>query len=909
VKQAGTPPFGTTLGNMSTTNRDRAALLAVVLAAAAVYVSTLAPGLIAITDTPKFQFIGRILGTAHPPGYPLYVLVSHLFGWLPIGSLAYRINLMSAAFGAAACGLAFVAARLLGVRRSIALAAALALAFGSTFWYVSTIAEVYTLNVFLFAGSLVAILAWQETHRAAWFFAAVALVGIAMGNHTTIVFMVPALACCAVVEAPRFALHPRTIVAAAAIVALALTQYSFIIIRTHQGAWGEAPASNLRELARVVAGAEYFGDVMPGGIRQLARERAPIVWNAFVRELSPAALILAAAGAAALWRRSKAILSLFLVAGSAYVTFGAAYMPHQFEVFLVPAFVLGWLLAAAGAEWFAGALERYRRPLMVAAPTLALMALAAWQITRNYDTRDLSHQRADMRFFDALFDRLPQKAVLLDEDFLIDRMVHYKTLGEAAAAGREILANVAPQPGRLDELSKNRYSIFAFPQTSKRLRLLDGFEFSYSPMELQGGTFGRFVEDLPAGSLIAMAAPARQLALVPQEEHFLTRVAPGLSVPPGSSVALVAQTRSSVVRAASDPRQARVHFEAPFDRHPPVEADADGDDAVIKLGGREILRTRAGIAVAAWTASGPATFVLRPSSLVPPTAPTPYQVYALRSVRSRLPVGPSWIDLTAAMASGNFIYSIPAGRSRLVLFAARQRPLAPALLETSARDWPRLEVRTFEGPHAADGPLAQALRDDQLPAGQRLMAGRFVYRVAIDTGWPGVAGLHVGLGGVPDAAYGRFAADAPASLYGLDLQTHLARVDDQASLLHMARNHHEHLVGAGWSPVQADGVGPYRETIAPEAELTVPLSERTALRVGVQLIRLPGAGGDAEVGLSLNQQAFAPLAAGPNWRRLWWNIPGGAVKAGVNSLVLSVSPGGQRIAVSDVLFETTVEPR
>jgi len=64
--------------------------------ALSLYVMTMAPGLIAIEDTPKFQFIGRILGTAHPPGYPFYVVVSHLFGWVPLGNLAWRINLLSA---------------------------------------------------------------------------------------------------------------------------------------------------------------------------------------------------------------------------------------------------------------------------------------------------------------------------------------------------------------------------------------------------------------------------------------------------------------------------------------------------------------------------------------------------------------------------------------------------------------------------------------------------------------------------------------------------------------------------------------------------------------------------------------------------------------------------------------------
>jgi hypothetical protein len=893
---------------MSTSSRSWAALLTVVVATGAIYVSTLAPGLIAITDTPKFQFIGRILGTAHPPGYPLYVLVSHLFGWLPIGSLAYRINLMSATFGAAACGLAFVAARQLGIRRSIALAAALALGLGSTYWYVSTIAEVYTLNAFLFAASLVAILAWRRTRRARWFFTAVALVGLAMGNHTTIVFMVPAIACCATLEAPRFALHPRTIAIAALIVLVALAQYLFIILRTHQGAWGEAPASNLGELARVVAGAGYFRDVVAGGIGQLSRERAPIVWKAFIRELTPVALILSAAGAAAVWRTSKATLSLFLIAGLGYAAFGAAYMPPDFNVYLVPAFVLCWLLAAAGAEWFAEGLQRYRTPLIASAPALILFTIAGWQIWRNYDARDLSHHRADMRFFEALFDRLPERTALLGEDFLIDRMVHYKTLGEGAAAGREILANVAPRPERIQELSSKRYSVFAFPQTSKQLRLLEGFEFGYSPVELTGGTFGRFVDDLQAGSLVAVAAPAAQLALLPERADVWRRLAPGLQVAAGNSLALATVMRSGMVRTASDPRHARVQFESPpSDRRPPIEVHADDVNAVIELGGREVLRTRAGIAVAAWTGTSLAAFVLRPSRPIPPTLPTPYQVYALRAIRERQQVGSSWTDLTGATASGNFIYRIPPGRSRLVLFVARQRPLAPALLECSARDWPRLDVQTFEGPHAPDGPLARMLGEEQLTVDSRLMGAAWVYRLAIDTSWPGAAGLHVGLGGVPDTAFGRFAADAPASIYGLDLLTHLARIDDGASMLRMARDHHEHLVGAGWSPVQADGVGPYRETSAAEAELMFPLDRPVPLRVGVQVIPLPGEGTAAELGLSVNDQAFAPLAAGAEWQRLWWNVPAGAVRAGVNSLVLSVSPRGQRVAVSDVLFERTSE--
>jgi hypothetical protein len=46
-------------------------------AALVVYGRTLAPGLIALLDTPMFQFVGRVLGVPHNPGYPLYVMLTY----------------------------------------------------------------------------------------------------------------------------------------------------------------------------------------------------------------------------------------------------------------------------------------------------------------------------------------------------------------------------------------------------------------------------------------------------------------------------------------------------------------------------------------------------------------------------------------------------------------------------------------------------------------------------------------------------------------------------------------------------------------------------------------------------------------------------------------------------------------
>ena len=72
-------------------------------------------------DTGELQTVGPLLGTAHPTGFPTYVLL----GWLasvvlqPLGEPAFRMNLLSAFCLAAAAGLTVDLVRAL--TRSVAL--------------------------------------------------------------------------------------------------------------------------------------------------------------------------------------------------------------------------------------------------------------------------------------------------------------------------------------------------------------------------------------------------------------------------------------------------------------------------------------------------------------------------------------------------------------------------------------------------------------------------------------------------------------------------------------------------------------------------------------------------------------------------------------------------------------------
>src|SRR3712207_9227121 len=92
-----------------------------------------------------------VLGMTHPTGYPSYLMLSHLFTYLPFGDCAYRANLASAVYAALAVSVVFAAGYLLSRRVVAAAIAALAFGLGSALWSQAVIAEVYTLNALFVA--------------------------------------------------------------------------------------------------------------------------------------------------------------------------------------------------------------------------------------------------------------------------------------------------------------------------------------------------------------------------------------------------------------------------------------------------------------------------------------------------------------------------------------------------------------------------------------------------------------------------------------------------------------------------------------------------------------------------------------------------------------------------------------
>ena len=73
-----------------------------------IYIVTLGPT-IAFWDTAEYIAAAKVLGIPHPPGNPLFVILAHVFGLIPLAAeYAARINLFAAVTGAATAGIWFL---------------------------------------------------------------------------------------------------------------------------------------------------------------------------------------------------------------------------------------------------------------------------------------------------------------------------------------------------------------------------------------------------------------------------------------------------------------------------------------------------------------------------------------------------------------------------------------------------------------------------------------------------------------------------------------------------------------------------------------------------------------------------------------------------------------------------------
>lgn len=322
-------------------------------------------------DTFEFQVVAPKMGIAHPTGYPLYILLGKAFSLLPLGSVAWRVNLTSAvaATGAVVCLWRLIPSDGETHPRSplVAMLAAAALAFSRTFWSQAVVAEVYALHL-LFIGALLllasALLQRPGARPIVW--AMSFLTGLALSHHLTAVLLLPAVGLAVLLARPR--MDWRGWAAAAGLLLVGLSVVAYIPVRWP--ALHEGQPMTLRAFADYVTGRQF------GGALQLRLLRDPTRWAILLQVLREPfgwpGLALAGVGLAWMALRRSALAAVTGLAFLAYCLYGLIYLVPDVRVFLLPTHLLLALWIGAGV----GALVRLTAGWRAWVPSTVLALLA-----------------------------------------------------------------------------------------------------------------------------------------------------------------------------------------------------------------------------------------------------------------------------------------------------------------------------------------------------------------------------------------------------------------------------------------------------------------------------------------------------------------------------------------------------
>jgi Protein of unknown function (DUF2723) len=386
--------------------RRLAVSAAVVVFAAALicYIPTLSSA-VASGDNAEAQTVPYILGIAHATGFPAYTLLGWLFSHVVnFGTVAWRLNLLTAATVAVCASGVTVLAMALESNPVASLAAGLTFAFGLIAWQQAELAnvQVFAAPAVIFALALAVRFARSGDRRG--FVAACACTGFGVAAHPLAVFAVPALIVSALWQRPRF--DRRTLCSAVLALLAPLLLYLYFPLRSsivaaeHLDPTAAAPLFGTGSidwdtnrprtldgfLDEVLGRNEHASSALAHTLDLTAYPEAGVfALRAAGKEFSIGLLVLGTIGLLALAQRDRRALSVLVSGSVGGIAFAYIYRADDnVQGYLMGSLALVAAVAAASTRL---ALPAVPQRMSVAAATIALVAVAyaAWLSPRTVD--------------------------------------------------------------------------------------------------------------------------------------------------------------------------------------------------------------------------------------------------------------------------------------------------------------------------------------------------------------------------------------------------------------------------------------------------------------------------------------------------------------------------------------------
>jgi hypothetical protein len=391
----------------------------------ALYLRTLSPTVLYLQD-PKLldavmvQMQVAVLGITHPTGYPTYLMLTHLFTYLPVGDVAYRVNLGSAFYAALAVVAVYLTGLLLSKRVVAAAAGALAFGLGAALWSQAVIAEVYTLNALLVAMTIGVLLLWREHGRDRYLLLSAFLVGLCLTNHLTSGLLLPAgVLLVALVDRSKLK-DVGLLLKGAGLFLLGLTPYLYLPIRAAMDP--PMDANNPTTFERfwyVVTGGNLTGSFFSFGPAELPG-RMLFYGEHLLQNVPFLVVMVALTGAVVVLLRDRAA-GIFL----GFLFFGWLFYSVEndipdVELYFIPTYLVLSLWAAAGfgalldeAESFTGRLSKAARWGVIGTLCAVMLLLPLFGVGETYAKSDMSGVYRGQKEIEAVAENAAPNATVL----------------------------------------------------------------------------------------------------------------------------------------------------------------------------------------------------------------------------------------------------------------------------------------------------------------------------------------------------------------------------------------------------------------------------------------------------------------------------------------------------------------
>lgn len=421
--------------------------VAVFAAALAVYLRTAPRGLTWLHDSADggdLIVAALVGGVPHPTGYPTFTLLAQFFTRLPWGTPAWRVTLLSAL--AAALAAALVAATVQTLQAVVidpgrpqsaqmeradraapekpaaawlgpALAAGLVLAFTPLLWGQATVVEVYALQACLTASIVWALAHWlaaPETRRGRWRWPALVglLLGLAVGNHLTAIWLLPLVVGGCLASGRRGWSDWRPALSLAGGLAAGLLVYAYLPLAASGQPpvnWGDP--STPQGFWWLVSGQLYRAYVFAiDGQEILPRLQA---WIGLLgRDFLPWGLALALAGLALAIQRQAALALSAVLSLCLGLVWAIGYDTSDSALSLLPGWVLVAVFAGLGLSGLAAWLARRGRGMQFVTGLLCL-AIALIPLARNWTPQDIHADRQAEDFLASVLQTVQPDALVI----------------------------------------------------------------------------------------------------------------------------------------------------------------------------------------------------------------------------------------------------------------------------------------------------------------------------------------------------------------------------------------------------------------------------------------------------------------------------------------------------------------